>query len=357
MKTFLLSLGLIMTINTKSHARFENQRPEKGPSKMSFFETISLTTRFLFGENLGPKAKLPQVRPDLIAFRSPSESVKFIWLGHSTLLFNVDNQIILVDPVFHNAAPFSFLVKRFQTPALSLEQLPEVDTILISHDHYDHLDEETIRFFRSKRTRFIVPTNLGSHLKSWGISSDRITELGWDESTSTGSVTFTAAPAQHFSGRGLTDRNETLWASWVIRGKEESIYYSGDSGYGPHFADIGDKYGPFDYAFIENGQYNELWPDVHMNPDETIQAWADLQAKYFIPVHWGMFNLAFHEWDEPVRKTHSIAKAWKIPMITPKLGEIVDWKNTPSEPWWEKVEEKKVQPQVTFFRVREVERP
>ncbi len=302
---------------------------------MGMLETFTVVKK-MFGEHDSriPHKKLPEVKPDLVEFLKPSQKLKFIWLGHSTLLLNLEGQTILIDPVFFNASPVSFLVKRFQDPVIKLEELPPIDVIVISHDHYDHLDKQTIRFFQKKSTVFFVPTGVGGHLKEWGIDSKRITELTWGKSGIHQDIIYRATPAQHFSGRGLFDRNTTLWASWILESKTEKIFYSGDSGYGPHFKEIGNEYGPFDYAFMENGQYNERWPDVHMQPEESLQALLDVNAHTVIPVHWGMFDLSLHHWTEPITRTHAIAKAWDIPIITPRLGEVVDANHKPDQAWW-----------------------
>ncbi|WP_373999298.1 MBL fold metallo-hydrolase [Bdellovibrio bacteriovorus] len=291
---------------------------------------------FSKGENRTPAHPLPEVKPDLAEFLKPSDHLKTIWFGHSTFLLNMDGKIILVDPVFSgSAAPFSFMVKRFQKTVLDLHDLPEIDYIVISHDHYDHLDMTSIQFFKDKKARFLTPLGVSSHLIGWGIESSRITELDWWQSHKVDGIEFVATPAQHFSGRtGLRD-NETLWASWVLRNDKHNIYFSGDSGYDIHFKEIGEKYGPFDIAFIECGQYNEKWKEVHMLPEESMQAYADLKAKRFFPVHWGMFVLAFHAWNDPILKLQEASTSKGINLVTPRLGQIVvvndDYKN---EAWW-----------------------
>ncbi len=319
---------------------YTNLRPEAGPANMGILEGLSVMKKILFDRGARvPQSKLPEVKPDLFKFLIRSEEFKFIWFGHSTLLFNLDGQIILIDPVFSgSASPFSFLFKRFQPPALKLAELPHINTILLSHDHYDHLDKETIKFFKDKSVNFIVPLGVGDYLEKWGIKVSRIRELSWGESTKQGTIVFTATPAQHFSGRGPFDRNKTLWASWVIKGEHENIFFSGDSGYDAHFKDIGNRFGPFQYAFLENGQYNERWPDVHMQPEDTIQAFVDLNAQTLIPIHWGMFDLSLHHWSEPIVRLSKFTKAWHIPMITPRLGEVIETFNYKSEDWWENLE-------------------
>lgn len=324
--------GVLMT--TSAIAEYKNQVTTKGAASMGFLDTLSVAKKILIDSNRTPKSKLPEIQPDFSVFLETSEKMKFIWFGHSTFLLNLDDQLVLIDPVFHHASPFSFLVNRFQAPVVTLDKLPKVDTIVISHDHYDHLDKLTIEFYKNSDVKFLVPKGVGRHLKGWGIAEANIKELNWHESVTVNDIHYKAAPAQHFSGRGLFDRNETLWASWIIEGKSEKVYYSGDSGYGPHFKEIGQKDGPFDYAFLENGQYNIRWPDVHMQPEETLQALIDLEAKVLIPAHWGMFDLSLHHWTEPIVRTHTIAKNWDLPILTPRLGEIVDQNNRPTLEWW-----------------------
>ena len=284
-----------------------------------------------------PDRLLPQLKPNMENFLKPSKDLKTIWFGHSSFLLNMDWIIILVDPVFSGAAaPVKFLVRRFQAPALSLEELPEIDYVLISHDHYDHLDMDSIKFFRDKNTQFITPLGVGAHLEGWGIEPKRIIEKDWWEETSLEKIKFIATPAQHFSGRGLFDRNCTLWASWVIQSENNNIYFSGDSGYDIHFKNIGAKYGPFDVAFLESGQYNKNWKQVHMLPTQAAQAYRDLKAKKYFPVHWGMFVLSTHTWYDPIKQLFKISKQHGLNLIVPKLGQIVNLsKDFNNEYWWE----------------------
>ena len=283
-----------------------------------------------------PKERLPEVKPDMKAFVEPSDELKVLWFGHSTFLLNMAGQIILVDPVFSDSAsPISFLVKRFQKPVIELEELPHVDTIVISHDHYDHLDMNTVKFFAQKTTNFITPLGVGEHLKSWGIGAERITELDWWQETQVSEVKFIATPAQHFSGRGLVKQNHTLWASWVIQSESQNIYFSGDSGYDSHFKDIGEKYGPFDLAFIENGQYNLRWEAVHLLPEQSAQAYFDLKAKRYLPVHWGMFELSLHSWYEPIERIVALGESQGINVVAPRFGEVVKINDDlKTDKWW-----------------------
>ncbi|GBF49927.1 Zn-dependent hydrolase [Leptospira ryugenii] len=319
--------------------QFVNRRPdvlEKMREEQNFF---SLLTKFLFGggKERRPKERLPEIKPDLKEFVKPSEHIKFIWFGHSTFIVNIQGKILLFDPVFSgSAAPFSFMVKRFQDAVVSLEELPNVDYILISHDHYDHLDLETIEFFKQKQTKFITPLGVSSHLKDWGIAEDRLLELDWWQSTdSVDGLKIVCTPSQHFSGRRGMNGNHTLWASWTVLGKTERFYFSGDSGYDTHFKEIGNAYGPFTLTFLENGQYNPMWRAVHSMPEETAQAHLDLKGEKLVPVHWGMFDLSLHNWYEPAEELEKYAKEKNIDLLTPKFGQMVS-SQTPNawERWW-----------------------
>jgi L-ascorbate metabolism protein UlaG (beta-lactamase superfamily) len=322
----------------KERDQFVNRRPDVLEKMREKQNTFKLALIFLFGgaDNRRPPEKLPEIKPDVEEFLKKSNSLKFIWFGHSTFLVNFDGTIILFDPVFSGAAsPVSLFVKRFQEAVLKLEELPEIHYIVISHDHYDHLDKETIDFFKTKKTKFITPLGVTSHLKEWGITEDRLTELDWWNSTNTENLEFILTPAQHFSGRKGSNQNKTLWGSWIVRNKSQSLYFSGDSGYDTHFKTIGDKYGPFDIAFIENGQYDEKWRDVHVLPEETAQAFIDLKGKRLVPVHWGMFDLSLHSWYDPIEKIEKESEARNIKLLTPKFGQLVNLEEqTIFEKWW-----------------------
>lgn len=303
------------------------------------FSVSTFVEFFSKGTDRVPAKKLPEIKPDIQDFLKPSEDIKVIWFGHSTFLLNLAGKIILVDPVFSDSAsPFSFMIKRFQKPVLELSELPEIDHIVISHDHYDHLDMESVKFFENKAVSFIVPLGVSSHLIGWGINKDRITELDWWENKKFDGIEFIAAPAQHFSGRNGIHENSTLWASWIIQNEKHKIYFSGDSGYDTHFKEIGEKLGPFDIAFIENGQYNEKWHAVHMLPEESVKAYFDLRAKRYFPVHWGMFVLSFHPWYEPIVKISQAAKKDGINLISPKLGEAITINDQyENKSWWDEL--------------------
>lgn len=253
-----------------------------------------------------------------------SDSLAVItWYGHSAILLEIDGKNILIDPMLGPAAsPVSFMTKRFNYESpIDLESIQEIDAIIISHDHYDHLDYYSIMKLKDKVGHFYTALGVGSHLQRWGIEQSRITELDWWESADIDRIQIVATPARHFSGRGITDRNKTQWASWVIAGEREKIYFSGDSGYGPHFKEIGEKYGPFDFAMMECGQYNERWEAIHMLPEQTIQASMDVRCKAMMPIHWGAFNLSLHSWTDPVERALKAAQLQGVNIITPEIGQ------------------------------------
>ncbi len=350
MRKLNYKLWVLMSLQTTPNyssetGKFHNIAPEQGLAG-GFWEMAGASYRVLAeSKTRAPKVKLPEIRPDLDAFTQADGAFRFVWFGHSTLMLRLENKTILVDPVFaETASPVSFLTRRFQAPVLQKEELPPIDAIVISHDHYDHLDKGLAQFFAGTDTKYIVPLKVGDALREWGVPATQIVELNWDQSFALGDVTLTATVAHHFSGRGLFDRMKTLWASWVIKGKTQSIYYSGDTAYTDHFRRIGEQHGPFDFAFIENGQYNVLWPDAHMQPEQSIQAALDLKAKAFIPVHWGMFDLSLHHWSEPVVRSSRLAREQGLPYLSPRLGELVDSGNMPEfTDWWTAVLEEEKQ--------------
>ncbi len=317
---------------------FENRRPNIQEELKNNVGVGKVFKKILWGGvDRSPKDKLPEEKPNLSQFLKNDNELKVIWFGHSSFLLNMDGNIILVDPVFSSSAsPISFMARRFQKPVLNLKDLPSIDYVLISHDHYDHLDMESIVFFKDKKATFVMPLGVGSHLKGWGISANRIIEKDWWEGITLQGIEFIATPAQHSSGRLPFLRNKTLWASWVLKTESHKIYFSGDSGYDIHFKEIGEKYGPFDVAFIETGQYHENFRAGHMFPNEGAMAYRDLKAEKYFPVHWGMFQLALHSWYDPIQKLFSLSKEMDIDLLAPKLGQIVNIKQPQTiEIWWE----------------------
>lgn len=271
---------------------------------------------------------------------SVKDSTRVIWFGHSTFLLQLENKNILIDPMFGEVpSPISWIGgKRFSSELpIEIENLPQIDAVVLSHDHYDHLDYDSILKLKDKVNMFFTPLGMGIHLEKWGIEKERIVELDWWDEVKLDDLTFRCTPAQHGSGRKLNAMSNTLWASWVIHSNNMNIFFSGDGGYAEHFKQIGDKYGPFDFAMLECGQYNEQWPLLHMFPEQTAQAGVDLKAKRFMPIHWGAFTLSNHSWQEPVERVIKAADSLNIPIIVPKIGETVliqpaiEYSN---ENWW-----------------------
>ena len=262
---------------------------------------------------------------DTTEWQKNDTSLWISWLGHSSQYVNLEGITILIDPVFSKrCSPFQWVgSKRFHPFPHDTTDFSEIDAVVISHDHYDHLDIKTIRSLSKKVSQFIVPLGVGGHLKKWGVSQDKIIELNWWDSVKVDHVTFYCTPARHFSGRGITHQNETLWASWSFVGQKKRLFYSGDTGYFEAFKTIGERLGPFDIAVIQTGAYDSLWADIHMFPTEVIQTFKDLKAEKLIPVHWGTFNLALHDWKEPAIWLKNASKNGNIPVIFPKLNEQV----------------------------------
>ncbi|MEO8193245.1 MAG: MBL fold metallo-hydrolase [Gemmatimonadales bacterium] len=302
--------------------------------------------RWLGGhEQRVPPGPMPVVKLTKADFaRPPASGLRATWLGHSTVLVEIDGARILFDPVWARRASPSSLIgpKRFFSPPLALEELPPLDAIVASHDHYDHLDREVVRALAKSaaqsHARFIVPLGVGAHLERWGVTPDRITELDWSESTTLGSLTLTATPARHFSGRGFNDRNHTLWASWSVAGPKHRVFHSGDTGPFPGFADIGAAHGPFDLTLIKIGAYDDMWPDIHLTPEQAVDANSKVHGKLLLPIHWGTFNLAFHAWDEPADRVVAAAISSGAQLVVPKPGESIEPATPrPVERWWRAV--------------------
>lgn len=289
------------------------------------------------GQRRIPRQPLPvdTVRSDVL--KGPaSQALQVTWLGHSSVLIEVDGLRLLTDPVLSmRASPVPFAgPKRFTPPALTVDQLPPIDAVILSHDHYDHLDRSTVLALASRVGHFYTTLGVGQRLIGWGIDASRVTELDWWEEARFGPLTLAATPAQHFSGRGLGDGNSTLWASWVVIGTNERLFFSGDTGMHRQFADIGERYGPFDLTMIECGAYNETWPDVHMQPEQSMAAHQLVRGKMLMPVHWGTFDLAFHRWDEPAERIRLLAAQQGVQLVQPRPGDTVRPDSPLQAPWW-----------------------
>jgi L-ascorbate metabolism protein UlaG (beta-lactamase superfamily) len=301
--------------------------------------------RLLFERRRGdPKQKIGPFHTNTSAYATPPlHGLRVTWMGHSTLLIEIDGLTILTDPVWSERASFVSFAgpKRFYPPTLALKDLPPLDAVLLSHDHYDHLDRVTIEqlavLLKNGRTRFIASLGLRKDLEAWGIAPQKITELNWGQLASLGSdCSITATPARHFSGRSLWGRNETLWSSFVIRGSRHNIFFGGDSGMFPGFRAIGDAYGPFDITMLEIGAYDAEWPDIHMGPIHAAEAHVDLRGKLLLPIHWGLFNLAFHPWQEPIERLMTAAAEKKISLFLPSPGTPQDVTGENLQTfWWE----------------------
>ncbi|EIA08092.1 MBL fold metallo-hydrolase [Flavobacterium frigoris] len=293
--------------------------------------------RQFFKKNGREAQSLPIIPFDTAAFEASNQSMQSIWYGHSAIFMRFDHLKILIDPMFgSDAAPIApFKVRRFSPNSLEvIDSFPDIDLVLISHDHYDHLDYDSILKLKQKTKHFYVALGVKRHLVSWGIAEEIITEFNWWEEEVFDDITITFTPTRHFSGRGLRDRAKSLWGGWVLKTNDENIWFSGDSGYGTHFKEIGDRLGPFDFAFMECGQYNENWHQIHMYPEESVQAALDARVQNCMPVHWAGFALAQHSWKEPVERFVEKAESEKLNFIVPAIGSLFNSKTTESLKWW-----------------------
>ncbi|MEW7281219.1 MBL fold metallo-hydrolase [Aquimarina sp. 2201CG1-2-11] len=311
------------------------------PKDPSFSDMLKISRKFFFEkvESGRPENELVVQKIDSTAIAAYDQGTRLIWFGHSSFLLQIEGQNILIDPMFGEVpAPHPWLGgKRFHKELpIEIAQLPKIDAVIISHDHYDHLDYESIKKLQHKVGAYYLPLGVGVHLEAWDIASDQISEMDWWQETTFKNLQLVCTPAQHFSGRKFDNGQSTLWASWVIKSDRTNLFFSGDSGYGPHFKQIGEQYGPFDFAMMECGQYNTMWPDIHMFPEETAQAGIDVQAKAMMPIHWGAFKLALHSWTDPIERVKKKAKELQLPLVTPQIGEpiVIDSLPKPNTVWW-----------------------
>ena len=325
--------------NQFNNGKFRNTNPV--PKELSFTETLNLAYKFFTTKvpNGRPKVDLKAQKIDSINIADYSGQARMIWFGHSSFLLQIDGKNILIDPMFGNMpAPHPFLGEnRFNKEfPLEIEKLPQIDAVIYSHDHYDHLDYESVLKIKNKTNHFYTPLGVGNHLQAWGVPEAKITEMDWWQEAEYETLKFVCTPAQHFSGRNINNSQSTLWSSWVITSEYENIYFSGDSGYAPHFKEIGEKYGPFDLALMECGQYNLMWPDIHMMPEETAQAGIDVRANKIMPIHWAGFKLALHDWKDPIVRVKAKADELNIEVITPQIGQEIIVKDSVTTylNWW-----------------------
>jgi L-ascorbate metabolism protein UlaG (beta-lactamase superfamily) len=293
-----------------------------------------LRRQFFGKEQREPLQPIPVItsRP---AVASP---LRATWLGWATVLVEIDGRRVLTDPVWSERCSPSTLVgpKRFHAPPIALADLPSIDVVVISHDHYDHLDMPVVRTLAARGTRFAVPLGVGAHLERWGVKPAQIAELDWNEGVDIGNLRLTAVPSRHYSGRNPRHNNETLWASWVVRGPAHRFFFSGDTGYHDDFRTIGAQHGPFDLTLLKIGAYDETWESIHMDPEDAVRAHGELRGKVMLPVHWATFNLGFHAWREPPDRTLAAARKAGITLVVPRPGESVDLtaQLQPVQSWW-----------------------
>jgi L-ascorbate metabolism protein UlaG (beta-lactamase superfamily) len=328
-----------------SRLNAETQRYENlpNPGAQSNRSGWDIWSRFIFGgkpDNTVPTDAIPVRRLDRAALDAlDDDGSHVIRLGHSSHLLKLRGKWWLIDPVFgERASPFSFLgPRRFHAPPLALADVPPIEALVLSHDHYDHLDAFTIEALKDRVQRYLVPLGVGARLRAWGIEASRIEEFDWWQQATVGEVTATAAPAHHFSGRGLWDRNSTLWASWAFDvGGRQRIYFSGDTAYFPGFKEIGERLGPFDIALMENGAYDSYWPQAHMTPEETVQAFRDVGARLLYLVHNSTFDLALHPWREPMDRAADLAEKAGVALATPEIGEVLTLgRPRENRRWWQ----------------------
>ncbi|HHK5597048.1 TPA: MBL fold metallo-hydrolase [Bacillus tropicus] len=297
-----------------------------------------MTDYFKMKTKLRPIKNLPIVLSD-----KNNESLESVtWFGHSASLLKIEGKTLLLDPMFGDASsPFPLFNSKRYSGAFSLERedLQEIDAIIISHNHYDHLNYKSIMQLKDRAKHFYVPTGVAQYLIKWGVSPSKISEHNWWDEITFDTIKLVCAPARHFSGRSMTDRDCSLWCSWLILGQETKVFFSGDSGYAPHFKEIGDKYGPFNLTLMECGEYDPRWSAIHMLPEETVQAHMDVKGELLLPIHWGAFTLALHEWSDPIERVTKEAKRLEVKITTPQIGESITLKSTdyPSSAWWREI--------------------
>lgn len=300
---------------------------------------LKMTKDFLFAnKKRTPEKAIPYIKTNINGLNKNDDAI--IWFGHSSYLLLFSGKRILVDPVFSgSASPFSFMIKAFAgSNFYQAGDFEQIDMLILTHDHYDHLDYHTLVALKSKVKDVYCSLGLASHLVYWGYNAEQIHELDWWQSTHLDNeLKLTATPARHFSGRSLK-RAQTLWSGFVLESRKRNIFIGGDSGYGKHFADIRAKFNPFDLAILECGQYNEKWPMIHMTPEETVQAGIDLGAKTILPVHWGKFALAYHDWDDSINRFTKRAQELNTTYITPQIGEVYAFENPiETKAWWKEL--------------------
>ena len=292
---------------------------------------------FFGGAERTPRAPLPLSRPHETWTRPAETGLRATWLGHSTVLLELDGRRVLTDPVFgERASPFSFAgPRRFHPTPASIDELPPLDAVVLSHDHYDHLCDMSVRALAKRGVPFVTALGVGAHLLRLGVPATQVIELDWGEAVDLPGLRLTATPSQHFSGRGLTDRNATLWASFVIQSERHKVFFSGDTGLTKQFEEVGRRYGPFDLVMLEVGAFHPSWRGIHLGPDNAIEAFRMLGGGTLLPVHWGTFQLALHAWDEPAETLLARAEREALRVLTPSIGAAIEPTRVErATPWW-----------------------
>jgi L-ascorbate metabolism protein UlaG (beta-lactamase superfamily) len=332
------TLKRIKTSPQFAEGKFRN---EQSTQVFEWGKTWDIIKDYLFNKSdkAEPKSTPPIQQLSTDDFKlNDKAALNFARLGHSTLLIQLSGKYFLTDPVFsQRVSPVQWLgPKRFHPVPMDIDEIEEIEAVIISHNHYDHLDEASIKQLKDRVHNFIVPLGIGNKLIAWGVDKNKITQLDWWENIKLDEVELIATPAQHFSGRGITDRDKTLWSSWVIRNQRHSLYFSGDTGYFPGFKEIGEKYGPFNYAFMECGAYNKLWRDIHMMPEDSLQAFKDVKGKIMVPIHNATFDLSTHAWFDPMKKISQLAREHNVNLLIPEIGQLINSKQKyMSSIWWD----------------------
>lgn len=314
---------------------FENPQP-------LWNDELGMLTGFLRPQdNLVPEGPLPVEAVDPAMFESPPASgLRITWLGHSTLLIEIDGHVLLTDPVWGpRTSPVDWLgPARWYAPPLPLKDLPKLDAVLLSHDHYDHLDYPSILALADRDTRFFAPLGVGAHLEAWGVPVDRIQDVDWWDVHEVEGLTITTAPSRHASGRQILDQNRTLWAGYAIRSENHNVFFSGDTGLFPGMTEIGERLGPFEVTMLEVGAYDQAWPDWHLGPEQAVKAHQMMQGEKFLPVHWGLFDLANHGWAEPMERVMDAAEQDGVSVLAPRPGQSIEPTTAGApERWWPKL--------------------
>jgi L-ascorbate metabolism protein UlaG (beta-lactamase superfamily) len=339
-----------------AHRRSAGLRQERAAASRQFRDGVFRNTEVtrvsqggflpMFGELLfggqqrRPPGPLPVERPHALWAQRPDTGFRATWLGHSTVLLELDGRRVLTDPVFgQRVSPVGFIgPRRFHPVPAELAELPPLDLVLLSHDHFDHLCKPTMTALARSRVPIVTALGVGTHLERYGFAPDRITELDWHESIELAGLRLTATPAQHFSGRGPGGRNKTLWASWVIQSERRKVFFSGDTGLTPEFEAIGRAHGPFDLVMLEIGAYHPSWGTIHLGPENALEAFRMLGGGTLLPVHWGTFSLGFHAWNDPGETLLSLAGPRGARLLTPRLGAAFEPERVEGpSPWWREV--------------------